>query len=132
MVNPLSWRAISATRDPQDILTTSGLWGASHCKPHCLFPLQDSLNPDDSGRRFILSYFLSNDTISIFEKNMRNSGIIGGKFLEKTQVHKPGSIPENPQYYGPADFAIGATVEGIFQFIPWHFRHVTYVCINFV
>ncbi|XP_061099276.1 EF-hand domain-containing protein 1 isoform X1 [Conger conger] len=71
----------------------------------------DSLNPDDNGRRFILSYFLSNDTISIFETNMRNSGIIGGKFLEKTQVHKPGSTPENPQYYSPADFAIGTTVE---------------------
>ncbi|KAJ8356677.1 hypothetical protein SKAU_G00194710 [Synaphobranchus kaupii] len=71
----------------------------------------DSLNPDDSGRRFILSYFLSNDTISIFESNMRNSGIIGGKFLEKTHVHKPGSTLENPQYYSPADFAIGATLE---------------------
>ncbi|KAI1897224.1 hypothetical protein AGOR_G00081040 [Albula goreensis] len=71
----------------------------------------DSVNPDDSGRRFIMSYFLSNDMMSIFETNMRNSGIIGGKFLEKTRVHKPGSTPENPQYYSPADFAIGSTVE---------------------
>ncbi|KAG9347213.1 hypothetical protein JZ751_004780 [Albula glossodonta] len=71
----------------------------------------DSVNPDDSGRRFIVSYFLSNDMMSIFETNMRNSGIIGGKFLEKTRVHKPGSTPENPQYYSPADFAIGSTVE---------------------
>ncbi|KAM9354968.1 EF-hand domain-containing protein 1 [Pholidichthys leucotaenia] len=69
----------------------------------------DSHNPEDEGRRFILSYFLSNDMISIFEKP--TSGIISGKFLEKTHVPKPGSTVENPEFYSPADFAIGATVE---------------------
>ncbi|XP_035535187.1 EF-hand domain-containing protein 1 [Morone saxatilis] len=71
----------------------------------------DSQNPEDEVRRFILSYFLSNDVISIFEKPTRNSGIIGGKFLEKTRIPKPGSTVENPVFYSPADFAIGATVE---------------------
>nr|XP_020444001.1 EF-hand domain-containing protein 1 [Monopterus albus] len=71
----------------------------------------DSQNPQDEGRRFILSYFLSNDMISIFEKPTRNSGIIGGKFLEKTRVPKPNSTLENPEFYSPADFAIGAVVE---------------------
>lgn len=73
---------------------------------------QDSQNPKDEGRHFILSYYLSNDMISIFEKPTRNSGIIGGKFLEKTRIPKPGSTVENPEFYSPADFAIGATVEG--------------------
>ncbi|MCJ8749890.1 hypothetical protein PDJAM_G00192840 [Pangasius djambal] len=72
---------------------------------------RDSQNPQDEGRRFILYYFLSNNMISIFEKSTRNSGIIGGRFLEKTRIPKPGSTVENPKYYGPADFAIGATVE---------------------
>ncbi|XP_042359448.1 EF-hand domain-containing protein 1 [Plectropomus leopardus] len=71
----------------------------------------DSQNPADEDRRFILSYFLSNDMISIFEKPTRNSGIIGGKFLEKTRIPKPGSTVDNPEFYSPADFAIGATVE---------------------
>ncbi|XP_076613252.1 EF-hand domain-containing protein 1 [Chaetodon auriga] len=71
----------------------------------------DSQNPHDEGRQFILSYFLSNDMISIFEKPTRNSGIIGGRFLEKTRVPKPGSTVDNPEFYSPADFAIGATVE---------------------
>lgn len=71
----------------------------------------DSPIPADEGRRFILSYFLANDMISIFEKPTRNSGILGGKFLEKTFIHKPGSTVENPEFYSPADFAIGATVE---------------------
>ncbi|XP_060762537.1 EF-hand domain-containing protein 1-like [Neoarius graeffei] len=71
----------------------------------------DSQNPQDKSRHFILHYYLSNDTISIHEKPTRNSGIIGGKFLAKTRIPKPGSTVENPQYYRPADFAIGATVE---------------------
>ncbi|KAF5889374.1 EF-hand domain-containing protein 1, partial [Clarias magur] len=71
----------------------------------------DSQNPFDEGRHFILFYFLSNDMISIFEKPTRNSGFVGGRFLEKTRVPKPGSTVENPEYYSPADFAIGATVE---------------------
>ncbi|XP_032362525.1 EF-hand domain-containing protein 1 isoform X1 [Etheostoma spectabile] len=71
----------------------------------------DSPNPVDEGRRFILSYFLSNDMISIYEKPSRNSGIIGGLFLEKTRVPKPGSTLDDPDFYSPADFAIGATVE---------------------
>uniref|UniRef100_A0A3P8U837 EF-hand domain (C-terminal) containing 1 n=1 Tax=Amphiprion percula TaxID=161767 RepID=A0A3P8U837_AMPPE len=71
----------------------------------------DSQYPQDEARRFILRYYLSNDTISIYEKNTRNSGIIGGKFLKMTRIPKPGSTVENPEFYSPADFAIGATVE---------------------
>ncbi|XP_023270810.1 EF-hand domain-containing protein 1 [Seriola lalandi dorsalis] len=71
----------------------------------------DSQNPKDEGRHFILSYFLSNDMVSIFEKSTRNSGIIGGKFLEKTRIPKPGSTVQNPEFYSPADFAIGANIE---------------------
>ncbi|KAM4771458.1 EF-hand domain-containing protein 1 [Rhinophrynus dorsalis] len=71
----------------------------------------DSPNPEDKGRRFILSYYLSDDRISIFEPQVRNSGIIGGKFLERSRVPKPGCSIDNPSYYGPADFAIGAVVE---------------------
>ncbi|XP_062324214.1 EF-hand domain-containing protein 1 [Osmerus eperlanus] len=71
----------------------------------------DSQNAHDEGRRFILSYFLSDDMISIFETSTRNSGIIGGKFLEKTRIPKPGCCVDNPEFYGPADFAIGATLE---------------------
>lgn len=73
---------------------------------------QDSQNPDDEGRRFILSYFLSDDMISIFEKPTRNSGIMAGKFLEKTRVPKPGCTVDHPEFYSPADLAIGATVDG--------------------
>lgn len=67
--------------------------------------------PEDKGRRFVLSYFLATDMISIFEPPVRNSGIIGGKYLGRTKVVKPDSSMENPIYYGPSDFFIGAVIE---------------------
>lgn len=73
---------------------------------------QDSQNPIDEGRRFVLTYYLSNDMISIFEKPTQNSGIRAGRFLEKTRIPKPGSTVENPEFYSPADLSIGSTVEG--------------------
>ncbi|XP_036772286.1 EF-hand domain-containing protein 1 isoform X2 [Manis pentadactyla] len=67
--------------------------------------------PEDKDRRFVFSYFLATDTISIFEPPVRNSGIIGGKYLGRTKVVKPYSSVENPVYYGPSDFFIGAVIE---------------------
>ncbi|XP_054617921.1 EF-hand domain-containing protein 1 isoform X3 [Dunckerocampus dactyliophorus] len=65
----------------------------------------------DADRRFILSYYLSNDTISIYENPQNNSGFIGGGFLKRTRVPKPNSPVDNPEFYSPADFSIGATVD---------------------
>lgn len=73
--------------------------------------MQDSTKPEDRGRRFIISYRLSDDMVTIYEPPVRNSGIIGGKFLERTRVAKPGSCPEQPGFYGPNDFYIGAVIE---------------------
>ena len=49
--------------------------------------------------------------ITIFEPPQRNSGILGGKFLERTKMRKPGSSIDKPNFYTPADFKIGAQVE---------------------
>ncbi|KAJ3372004.1 EF-hand domain-containing member C2 [Kappamyces sp. JEL0680] len=58
----------------------------------------------DRDRKFVISYHLANDTISIFEPRARNSGIIGGKFLENRKIKKPKSN----QYYESRDFYIDA------------------------
>lgn len=42
--------------------------------------------------RFIISYFLSDDTVLVFEPPQRNSGILGGKFLERGRIKKPDGI----------------------------------------
>lgn len=70
----------------------------------------ESSRPEDRDRRFIISYRLADDMISIFEPPQRNSGIIGGKFLERTRIAIPNSDSENPQFYGIGDFAIGSTI----------------------
>uniref|UniRef100_UPI00358FF7B4 EF-hand domain-containing protein 1 isoform X2 n=1 Tax=Myxine glutinosa TaxID=7769 RepID=UPI00358FF7B4 len=71
----------------------------------------DSAIAEDKGRAFIISYHLSNDTISVFEPMQPNTGHNGGRFLECTRVIKPGSSPDAPVYYNPGDLAIGATIE---------------------
>ena len=49
--------------------------------------------------------------ITVYEPPQRNSGILGGKFLERTKVRKPGTSIDKPEFYTPADFKIGATIE---------------------
>ena len=49
----------------------------------------DTQRPIEVDRRFTISYFLSDDTVLVFEPPQRNSGIIGGKFLERGRVTKP-------------------------------------------
>ncbi|XP_071118908.1 EF-hand domain-containing protein 1-like [Haliotis cracherodii] len=73
--------------------------------------IMDSVRPEDKGRRFILAYRLADDMMTIYESPVRNSGIIGGKFLERTRVAKPGTTPDKPEFYGPQDFHIGAVIE---------------------
>lgn len=69
------------------------------------------MRAEDKLRRFIISYRLSDDMVTIHEKAQRNSGIIGGKFLERTRVCKPGSSIDTPEFYTPSDFSIGAVIE---------------------
>jgi len=73
----------------------------------------DTDKPIDKDRRFIISYFLSDDTILVFEPPVRNSGIIGGKFLERGRIKKPGQMPystELSEYYMAPDLHVGACV----------------------
>ena len=48
-----------------------------------------SSNPQDDERRFVLSYFCGNDLIMVFEVAERNSGRVGGKFLERAKHKNP-------------------------------------------
>lgn len=40
---------------------------------------------EDAERKFIVAFWLADDTVSVFEPPLSNSGIIGGKFLERTE-----------------------------------------------
>eukprot|EP00966_Prymnesium_polylepis_P111832 2587330-Prymnesium_polylepis.1 len=51
----------------------------------------DTDTPEDQGRIFVIKYYLSDDTVAVFEPPQKNSGIVGGKFLERCRVKKPNS-----------------------------------------
>lgn len=70
--------------------------------------------PVDKERKFIISYFLSDDTILVYEPPVRNSGVLGGKFLERQRIKCPGQerySTEMPRYYQARDLYVGANLE---------------------
>ena len=60
----------------------------------------------DFQRRFLVNFFLVDDTLSVFEPPVRNSGIVGGKFYERGECKssKTGDI------YGQEDLYVGAVI----------------------
>jgi len=67
----------------------------------------DTVSPEDDGRVFVIKYFLADDTVAVFEPPQKNSGVIGGKFLERCRMKKP----ESHEYYCQADFYTGAVLK---------------------
>jgi len=65
-----------------------------------------STEPDDETRRFIISFYCGDDTIQIYEICDKNSGRIGGRFMER----KKQTNPVTSRYYTEKDFVIGKTV----------------------
>ena len=65
-----------------------------------------STEPDDENREFIISFYCGDDTIQVYEVCDKNSGRIGGKFMERKK-HKS---PVTSSYYQEKDFLIGRTV----------------------
>lgn len=64
-------------------------------------------------RIFIISFFLCDDTIQIYEIAERNSGFLGGEFKKRTRVPLPGQekfTSKRPVYYQPVNFYIGSTI----------------------
>merc|ERR1711937_656044 len=67
----------------------------------------DTNAPEDRERLFIISYYLADDTIGVYEPPARNSGFMGGKFMERCRVKSPGT----DQFYKPTDMFVGAVME---------------------
>ena len=65
-----------------------------------------STEPDDENRSYIISFYCGDDTIQVYEVCDKNSGRVGGKFMERKK-HKN---PVNNSYYIEKDFLIGRTI----------------------
>jgi hypothetical protein len=64
--------------------------------------------PEDIDRRFIVSFFLADDSISIYEPAQKNSGIMEGKFLER---RKYKNVDNHNKFITPTDMPIGGNVK---------------------
>uniref|UniRef100_A0A3B1KBS9 EF-hand domain-containing family member C2 n=1 Tax=Astyanax mexicanus TaxID=7994 RepID=A0A3B1KBS9_ASTMX len=68
-------------------------------------------NAVNNERTFIISFYLGDDTIAMFEPTQRNTGVLGGKFLERSRVKKPGQElykSEMSECYMAQDLYVGA------------------------
>lgn len=64
--------------------------------------------PEDIDRRFIISFYLSDDSISIYEPAVKNSGIIEGPFLRR---NKYKNVDKNNEFITPTDLPIGGNIK---------------------
>ncbi|CAG9801258.1 unnamed protein product [Chironomus riparius] len=68
---------------------------------------------ENNDRLFIISYYLSEDTIAVYELSCRNLGFRGGEFFGKSKFYWPGQdkyTSERPVAYKSQDFYLGAVV----------------------
>lgn len=64
--------------------------------------------PEDIDRRFIISFYLGDDSISIYEPAVKNSGIIEGPFLRR---NKYKNVDKNNEFITPTDLPIGGNIK---------------------
>ncbi|KAJ1474441.1 hypothetical protein T484DRAFT_3261091 [Baffinella frigidus] len=62
--------------------------------------------PDDSKRRFVVSYYMADNTISIYEPPVSNSGFTGGKFLDRNRVRKHGTAKHDCAWMSQGDLLV--------------------------
>jgi len=60
----------------------------------------------DMDRRFIITFHLADNKISVHEKNERNSGFIGGKFMQRSKLKNP----DTKTWFKPNEFYLGASL----------------------
>jgi hypothetical protein len=65
-----------------------------------------STDPDDESRTFIISFYCGDDTIQVYEVCDKNSGRIGGRFMERKKQRNA----VNNNYYAEKDFLLGRTI----------------------
>lgn len=65
-----------------------------------------SNNRDDQLRDFIVTYTIEDQSFSVIEKVVPNSGFPGGRFLQKMRI----ANPETGEPYEPSDLMIGTDI----------------------
>jgi hypothetical protein len=71
--------------------------------------------PQDRNRKFVIAFYLADDTVAVFEQRQRNSGFAEGKFIERSRLK---NVRAGGRYFVASDFRIGEelTING-FDFV---------------
>ncbi|KAM3132970.1 hypothetical protein pb186bvf_014966 [Paramecium bursaria] len=64
--------------------------------------------PEDKDRIFVITFFLNDDSLLIYEPTVRNSGIPDGKFLEK---RKYKNVNNNNEFFTTSDLIVGNDIQ---------------------
>ena len=65
----------------------------------------------DRSRVFLVSFFLEDDTMQIFEEQQYNGGVVGGQFLKRGKYYN--NLPndsESPRYFAATDIYLGNVI----------------------
>lgn len=71
-------------------------------------PGKPEVNEIDAGRSFVVSFYLEDQSLAVYEPPVANSGIPGGKFLERRQVRKAHG---SKVWLRARDLFVGAVLE---------------------
>ena len=90
----------------------------------------DTRTPEDLGRRFIITYYLADKSIGVMEPPVRNSGIVGGKFLEKARHRNfaTKALFEKQEFYLGARLSLGGSffvLDGVDEYTIKFMEHHT-------
>ena len=66
-----------------------------------------TVNPEDINRKFVITFYLNDDSVMVYEPTVRNSGIPDGKFLERGKYK---NVNNNMKFFSPPDFMIGTVL----------------------
>ena len=58
--------------------------------------MADCTEPTDVDRKFIISYYIRDFTVAVYEAPVRNSGIMGGQLLKRSRVAHPEQVKTRP------------------------------------
>jgi len=67
---------------------------------------QSRCKPEDTNRKFILTYYLNDDSLQIYEPPAKNNGFWNGKFLERGTYKS-----EEGQVYKPEHLIVGQDIK---------------------
>lgn len=67
---------------------------------------QISKNREDNNQKFIVSFFCGDDTVQVYHSTALNSGVVGGKLIQRAQYKNPITA----KTYTDKDFQIGEII----------------------